>query len=64
MPTGNTVCVERAYGTIMGQNITVVSSGIGPQNSALCTFELLQCASHIKDFIFSGTSGFSAQVGP
>lgn len=59
---GMTICVNRAYGTIMGQNVTVISSGINAQSSALCTLEVLSCASHIKDFIFQGTSGFSAAV--
>lgn len=54
--------MSRAYGTIMGQNVTVVSSGINPQSSALCTMELLSCASHIKDFIYTGTAGFSPAV--
>lgn len=60
---GQSICVNRAYGTIMGQNVTVISSGINAQSSALCTLEVLSCASHIKDFIFQGTSGFSAAVG-
>jgi hypothetical protein len=65
VPSGKTICVSRAYGTMLGQNVTVVSSGINPQSSAMCTLELLNCASHIKDFIYAGTSGFSAAVsGP
>jgi len=47
---------------MMGQNVTVVSSGINAQNAALCTMELLNCASHIKDFIYAGTAGFSSAV--
>ena len=62
IPAGSSICVSRAYGKIMGQNVTVVSSGINAQSSALCTLELLSCASHIKDFIYTGTSGFSAAV--
>lgn len=46
----------------MGSNVTVVSSGINAQSAAMCTIELLSCASHIKDFIYTGTSGFSAAV--
>lgn len=56
------MCVSREYGKILGQNVTVVSSGINAQNAALCTMELLSCASHIKDFIYTGTSGFSPAV--
>jgi len=62
VPSGKTICVSRAYGTMLGQNVTVVSSGIDAQNSAMCTMELLSCASHIKDFIYAGTSGFSPAV--
>lgn len=63
VPAGMTICLNRAFGTMMGQNVTVVSSGINAQNSALCTMELLNCASHIKDFIYAGTAGFSAALG-
>lgn len=62
VPSGQTICVSRAYGTMLGQNVTVVSSGINAQNAAMCTLELLNCASHIKDFIYTGTSGFSPAV--
>ena len=61
---GQSICQNRAYGKIMGQNVTVISSGINAQSSALCTLEVLSCASHIKDFIYQGTSGFSAAVSP
>lgn len=48
---------------MQGQNVTVVSSGINAQSAALCVMEILQCASHIKDLIYSGTAGFSPAVG-
>ena len=62
VPAGSTICVNRAFGKIMGQNVTVISSGINAQSSALCTLEVLSCASHIKDFIYTGTAGFSPAV--
>lgn len=62
VPGGSTMCVNRAYGTIMGQNVTVISSGINAQASAICTQEVLQCAGLIKEMIFSGTAGFSPAV--
>ena len=37
--------------------------GIGPEASALCTTYITQCAELVKDFIYLGTSGWSAQKG-
>ena len=39
-----------------------VSAGIGPEAAALCTIYILECAVQIKDFIYLGTAGYSAQV--
>ena len=46
----------------MGQRVTVISSGINAQSAALCTLEVLSCATHIKEFIYQGTAGFSPAV--
>lgn len=62
IPGNSTICVNRFNGQMMGQNVSVVSSGIGPLNAALCTSEVLECAANIKDFIYSGTSGWSTAV--
>lgn len=63
VPPGSTICVSRAHGKIMGQNVTVVSSGINAQNAAMCVMEILSCATHVKEIIYSGTSGFSPALG-
>ena len=39
-----------------------LSAGIDSVAAALCTQEVLQCASQIRSFIYVGTSGFSSQV--
>lgn len=39
------------------------NTGIGPEASALCTTYITQCAELVKDFIYLGTSGWSAQKG-
>ena len=36
-------CLSMAYGTLMGNPVLVVASGIGPVTAALCALELLQC---------------------
>ena len=38
-------------------------AGINPVAAALCTQEVLQCASQITSFIYVGTSGWSSQAG-
>ena len=38
-------------------------AGIGPEAAALCTTYITQCAELVKDFIYLGTSGWSAQQG-
>lgn len=38
-------------------------AGIGPEAAALCVSYITQCASNIKDLIYPGTSGWSAQRG-
>ena len=49
----------QAY-TALSSNADV---GIGPEASALCTTYITQCADLVKDFIYLGTSGWSAQKG-
>lgn len=39
------------------------AAGIGPEASALCSTYITECASLVKDFIYLGTSGWSAQQG-
>ena len=41
-----------------------VHAGIAMVNAALCTNELLSCSAYIKEMIWSGTAGFSAQARP
>ncbi|MEW5317715.1 MAG: hypothetical protein WDW38_008994 [Sanguina aurantia] len=50
-------------GKIAGQPVVLVTSGIGPTTAALCTVRLLTCSHVIKEFIYQGTSGWSAAVG-
>ena len=38
-------------------------AGIGPEAAALCTTYITACAELVKDFIYFGTSGWSAQTG-
>lgn len=38
-------------------------AGINPVAAALCTQEVLQCASQITSFMYVGTSGWSSQAG-
>ena len=62
MAAGMTTCATRSYGTILGQPVALVATGIGEVNAGICTTEVLQCGPFIKDVIYSGTSGYSAQV--
>ncbi len=39
------------------------TAGIGPEAAALCSTYITECASLVKDFIYLGTSGWSAQQG-
>ena len=41
--TSSSFCLSMAYGTLMGNPVLVVASGIGPGTAALCAMELLQC---------------------
>ena len=41
--TSSGYCLSMAYGTLMGNPVLVVASGIGPVTAALCALELLQC---------------------
>ncbi len=39
-------------------------TGIGPTSSALCVIDVMQkCGSRVRDVFFSGTSGWSPQLG-
>ncbi|CAL8467166.1 g6702 [Coccomyxa elongata] len=63
IPANVTSCSDLLTGTIFNQPVVVATSGIGPVAAALCTTEMLQCSSLIKDFIYVGTSGWSSQLG-
>ena len=43
--------------------VPVTAAGIGPEAAALCTTYITTCAELVKDFIYFGTSGWSAQTG-
>ena len=53
----------RQHGRIGNVQVVLAATGIGPGAAAICGFELLLCASHIQSIFFSGTSGFTPQVG-
>lgn len=36
-------CLSTAHGTLMGQAVAIIASGIGPGTAALCLMEVLQC---------------------
>lgn len=57
-------CGKAFAGTIMGQRVALVTTGIGPQTSGICTTVLLEaCGAKVKEAIYMGTSGWSAAVG-
>lgn len=59
-----TVCGGYSSGTLMGQPVLVVTTGIGPAAASLCTFEVVSnCGPWIKEAIYFGTSGWSPQPG-
>ncbi|KAK9866626.1 hypothetical protein WJX84_004816 [Apatococcus fuscideae] len=60
---GLTSCAIRTFGTIFGQPVALIATGIGEVKAAICTSEVLQCGDYINDIIFSGTAGFTPQVG-
>ena len=62
VPDNQTTCANLQRGTIMGENVVVAATGIGMVNAALCTMDVLSCGNYIKELIWSGTSGFPAQV--
>lgn len=48
----------------MGLPVAVVTTGIGPMASALCVYDIMEgFGPLVKDIIYSGTSGWSPQVG-
>lgn len=59
----DTLCASRSYGTLVGEPVILVATGIGPTAAAICLAELLQCATRIKEVLYSGTAGWTPQVG-
>ncbi len=45
--TSSSFCLSMAYGTLLGNPVMIVASGIGPTTAALCALELLQCRSGV-----------------
>lgn len=56
------MCSSWSHGTIFGQPVALIATGIGEVNAGICTIDVLRCGSNIKEVIFSGTAGFSAQA--
>ncbi len=44
-------------------DVVLAATGIGPGAAAICGLELLLCSANIREILFSGTSGFTPQVG-
>lgn len=63
LPTNATSCGSKTFGTLVGQRVVLVTTGIGPLNAAVCITELLQCRKYISALVFSGTAGYSSQIG-
>ncbi|KAK9916545.1 hypothetical protein WJX75_003915 [Coccomyxa subellipsoidea] len=63
VPANITSCSDLLTGNILNQPVVVATSGIGPVAAAMCTMEMLQCSSLIKDFVYVGTSGWTSQLG-
>ncbi|KAJ9507064.1 hypothetical protein QJQ45_004663 [Haematococcus lacustris] len=63
-PVNSTVCGGVFYGSLMGQRVLVVTTGIGPPAASLCTLEVVSaCGASITEILFFGTSGWSPQLG-
>ncbi|EFJ50281.1 hypothetical protein VOLCADRAFT_89239 [Volvox carteri f. nagariensis] len=63
-PRSETVCGGVVLGSLMGQDVLVVTTGIGPTAAGLCVQELLTpCGPYISEMIYFGTSGWSPQLG-
>eukprot|EP00798_Chlamydomonas_sp_ICE-L_P018442 gene18442-24917_t len=63
-PQGDSVCADVQYGYLMGQEVLIVTSGIGAAAAGLCTLEVTTaCGPWITEIIYFGTSGWSPQLG-
>jgi len=58
-----TSCEDVKIGKLLLQDAAVITSGIGPVAAGICLQELLQCGHMVKDIVYVGTSGWSAQQG-
>jgi len=56
-------CASHLGVKILIRDKLMLLAGIGPEAAALCTTYITECASLVKDFIYLGTSGWSAQQG-
>ncbi|GLI61951.1 hypothetical protein VaNZ11_004513, partial [Volvox africanus] len=63
-PRDETVCGGVYFGSLMAQDVLVITTGIGPTAAGLCVQELLtSCGPSITEMIYFGTSGWSPQLG-
>lgn len=58
-----TLCLSRSYGKLAGVNVVLAATGIGPTAAAICLSEILLCAHQVKEILYSGTAGWTPQVG-
>eukprot|EP00775_Hariotina_reticulata_P011305 gene11305-11455_t len=64
LPAGSSMCPAIHVGRMMRQDVAVALTGIGPMTAALCVSDILnRCGSQIRDVFFSGTAGYSPQLG-
>ncbi|KAF6259950.1 hypothetical protein COO60DRAFT_1700592 [Scenedesmus sp. NREL 46B-D3] len=64
VPAGGTACADATVGRMMRQNVAVIVTGIGPTAAALCVYDVMrQCGGLIRDVFYSGTAGWSPQLG-
>ena len=63
-PPGAAMCHSVVRGSLLGQPVAVVTSGIGQRSAAVCAGSLLMaCPARIRELLFFGTAGCSLQRG-